>query len=307
LRIAVLGAGAMGSLFGGYLSRENEVHLIDVNSALVAAINQNGLKIREKDGSEGLYRLEATADSSSIGTVDLIIVFVKSMYTISALESNKRLIGPDTYVMTLQNGSGHEAKLLKYVARDHVVIGSTQHNSSIIDLGFVNHGGGGKTSIGLLDGGSQCLAGIAENFTKCGFDCNISDNVRKQIWNKLFLNTSASSLTAVFQQPLGFIIDNQYACSLMEKLALEAVQVANAQGLDFNYEEVLSGIKAVLTNAKGGYTSIYADLRDGRRTEVDTISGSVVEAAKEFGISVPYHETVIAIIHAMEAINNKKQ
>ena len=100
---------------------------------------------------------------------------------------------------------------------------------------------------------------------------------------------------------MGFILDDPYACFLMEKLAREAVAVANAEGsAQFDAETVVSDIKTVLANARGGYTSIYADLKNGARTEVDTISGSVVEAAKPLGVAVPYHEFVVALIHALE-------
>ena len=305
MNITILGAGAMGSLFSGYLSKGNNVSVIDVNGNTVKAINEEGVRIREKDGSVGTYHPASYTDSFSLGAQDLIIVFVKSMFTVSALEANKGLIGPDTYLMTLQNGAGHEAKLLKFADRKHVIIGSTQHNSSVIDPGFANHGGSGITSIGLLDGDSSSIGYIAKAFTECGFECVTEDNVQKQIWKKMFTNTAASSLTALFQVPLGFIHSNPDTDYLMRKLCGEAVEVANSLGLDFDLDEVVADVEKVLINAPEGYTSIYADIRDGRRSEVDTISGAVVEAAREQGIAVPYHDMVVHCIHALEARNSK--
>ena len=300
MRIAVLGAGAMGSLFGGYLSRGNDVTVIDLSKAIVDAINTNGVRIKEKDGTITVCKPKATTDASGIPKQDLIIVFVKSMYTISALETNRNLIDSDTYIMTLQNGAGHDSKLLKFADRLHVIIGSTQHNSSIIEPGFVNHGGSGFTSIGLLDGNSEMLSSIAHSFTACGLECKTENNVQKQIWKKLFTNTAASSLTGLFQVPLGFIHSDKNANWIMHQLCHEAVTVANKLGLDFKEEEVVSDVEQVLINAPNGYTSIYADIRDGRRSEVDTISGSVVEAAHDIGVSVPYHEMLVRCIHALE-------
>lgn len=299
MNIAILGAGAMGMLFGGYLSRENQVWLIDVDQRRVEEIQKAGVTVEEKDGEER-FTPQAVTDSRDLPVMDLVVVFVKAMYTENALETNRSLLGENTYLMTLQNGAGHENRLLKFADGEHVIIGSTQHNSSVAGSSKVRHGGGGKTSIGLVSGDSESIATIAETFTRCGFDCITSNQVQKQIWSKLFLNTSASSLTAVLQVPLGFILDNPYACSLMEQLAKEAVAVANANGLGFDEGEVIEGIKTVLDNGRGGYTSIYADIRDGRRTEVDTIAGSVVEAARERNIPVPCHETIVSLIHAME-------
>ncbi len=300
MKVAVLGAGAMGALFGGYLSRGNQVTVVDLSTPIVEAVNKCGVRIKEKDGSITVVRPKATTDASNLDKQDLVIVFVKSMYTISALETNRNLIGPETYLMTLQNGAGHESKLLKFADRKHVIIGSTQHNSSVIEPGFVNHGGSGMTSIGLLDGKSDVLSSIAQSFTACGLECRTENNVQKQIWKKMFTNTAASSLTALFQVPLGFIHSDKNANWIMRALSHEAVTVANALGLDFNEEKVIEDVETVLINAPNGYTSIYADIRDGRRTEVDTISGSVVEAAHDLGISVPYHEMVVKCIHAIE-------
>jgi 2-dehydropantoate 2-reductase len=305
VKIAVLGAGAMGSLFSGYLSRHNDVSVIDVNPAMVEAINKNGVRIREKDGSTTLGHPKAYVNSSELGAQDLVIVFVKAMFTISALEGNKNLIGPHTYLMTLQNGAGHESKLLKFADRQHVIIGSTQHNSSVLEPGYVNHGGSGVSSIGLLDGGCEAIKPISENLTACGFECHTEENVQKQVWKKMFTNTAASSLTGLFQVPLGFIHTDPNANFLMRQLCTEAVTVANSLGLGFNLDEVTHDVDAVCINAPQGYTSIYADIRDGHRSEVDTISGSVVEAAHDQGISVPYHEFVVKAIHALE--NKKKE
>ena len=300
MKITVLGAGAMGSLFSGYLSRKNDVTVVDVNETTINAINAEGVNIKEKDGSIVNCHPTAVKSSEGIGSQDLVIVFVKSMFTVAALEGNRNLIGPETYLMTLQNGAGHESKLLKFADRKHVIIGSTQHNSSVIQPGCIFHGGSGITSIGLLDGNSNVLKGIAQNMTDCGFECHTENNVQKQVWKKMFTNTAASSLTALFQVPLGFIHTDPNANWLMRQLCREAVEVANSLGLGFDLEEVTNDVEKVCINAPNGYTSIYADIRDGRRSEVDTISGSVVEAAHDQGISVPYHEMVVKCIHALE-------
>ena len=300
MRIAVLGAGAMGMLFGGYLSRRNEVWLVEVDPLRVEKINRDGVRVREKD-CDAEYRPTAVMDTKMIGAVDLVLVFVKAMYTESALSANRGLIGKDTYIMSLQNGAGHEAELLRFADRKHVIIGSTQHNSSVISNGYVQHGGVGMTSIGLLDGGSEVLSPIAETFTACGLNCVTSNEIKKQIWAKLFTNTAASALTAVLQAPLGYLVENEYAHELMRRLCREAVAVANAEGLArFDEAEAIAGVETVCRNAKNGYTSIYADIKEGRRTEVDTISGSIVAFAEKLKIAVPYHEMIVRLIHALE-------
>ena len=244
MKIAVLGAGAMGALFGGYLSKHNDVWLVDVDAQRVKAITEKGITVIEKQG-KSVYSPKAVTSTAGLDEMDLIIVFVKSMFTLDALRQNRHLIGKDTYIMTLQNGAGHETKLIQFTDTDHVLIGTTQHNSSIISDGHIHHGGGGKTTIGILGGNSARVQHIADTFSKCGFETRVSDDVKKQIWTKLFLNTAASSLTAILQVPLGFILDDPYARSLMELLAREAVTVANpAPKVGVKYESVLNWFPA---------------------------------------------------------------
>lgn len=303
MKIAILGAGAMGCLFGGYLSRHNEVWLIEIDEERAEAVNRDGVRIREADGEETFYP-KAVTRANGLGEMDLVIVFVKAMFSEAALKANRGLIGPDTYVMTLQNGAGHEQNLLKVADRAHVIIGTTKHNSSLIGPGYINHGGGGVSSIGLPDGGSGVLAPIAENFTCCGFDTIVSDCVKKTIWKKLFVNVSASVVTGILQTSLDFIGGSSHAWALTEQLAREAVRVANTDHMGFDEEEIVKEVRDLVDHAHNGYTSIYADLRDGVPTEVDTISGAVLSEAKRLGVPAPAHSFVVELVHALEDRTN---
>lgn len=299
MKIAILGAGAMGSLFGGYLSQQNQVWLIDIDRSKIDTIRAEGVTIREPDGDR-VFRPIAVSDATDLGRMDLVIIFVKAMASREALEKNRHLMGEKTYLMSLQNGSGHEEIMADFAPRERVIIGTTQHNSSLIMPGTVHHGGGGKTFIGLLEADITVLEPIANSFRKCGFDTAVSGDIKKQIWNKLFLNASASVLTAILQVKLGYVAENADAWILARRLIEEAVTVANADKQDFDAGQVITEVRGVLVNARDGYTSIYADIRNGIRTEVDTISGSIVRTAKRLGIAVPNHEFVVELIHALE-------
>ncbi len=300
MKIAVLGSGAMGGLFSAYLSRKNEVTVVDVNTALVDKVNAEGLEVQEPDGSANRFYPHATTDTSGMAPVDLVIVFVKAMFSESALTNNKGIIGPDTFLLTLQNGSGHEDTLGKFVDSEHIIIGTTQHNASVVSLGVTKHGGSGMTHLGCVTGSANRLQKFADIFTACGLQADVSDGVQKMIWNKMFTNVSASALTAVLQVPLGYISRNEYAWAMCRELIREAVDAAAGIGLDFDYEEKVAEVKAVCDNSPDGLTSIYADLHNGRRSEVDTISGSVVRAGIKGGVPTPRHAFLVQMIHAME-------
>lgn len=300
MRIAVLGGGAMGALYGGYLSRKNDVTIVDVNPALIDKVQKDGLVIAEPDGSSAVYHPAITGDTAGMQPVDLMIVFVKAMFSQGALEKNRGLIGPDTYLMTLQNGSGHEDVLKLFVDDAHVIIGTTQHNSAVTGTGEIRHGGSGMTHLGNLTGNVKSLEPIAQVFTESGLDADCVENVQKLIWQKMFTNVSASVLTGVLQVPLGYIAQNAQAWAICETLIREAVAVAAGEGLEFDAEQKIAEVRAVCEKSPNGLTSIYADLKNGRRSEVDTISGSVVRASERNGVPAPTHRAMVQLVHALE-------
>ncbi len=306
MNIAVLGAGAMGSIYGGHLSLHNEVAMIDKKQELVEKINADGLKILEND-EDTMYYPKAMLDSKDLGEVDLVILFVKSLFSKVALEENRHIIGEHTYLMTLQNGAGHEDILSEFAPKERIIIGTTEDNGAVLDNAYVRRGGKGKTNIGMLvPDTDKMLQRVKESFDSCGFDTHIYDNIQQLIWDKLFTNVSLSAITGVLQVPIGFIAADEYAWSMTVTLIKEALAVAKAMGLAFNEQEVIEKVRAISINSPEGKTSIYADLKAGRRTEVNTISGAVVRAAEKTGVDVPTHRMVVNMVHAMEN-RDKKQ
>ena len=302
MHIAVLGAGAMGSLFGGYLSRKNDVLLIDVSQPVVDAINSKKLQITEPDGSSAGYAVHAVTNVHAANgfKADLVIVFVKAMYSRDALQSIAPIMDAGTCLMSLQNGVGHEDLLLEFADKDHVLIGTTQHNCAVLAPGSVRHGGSGATHLARVSGSVEGLSTLAENFTACGLQADCSANYKQLVWEKLLTNVSASALTGALQVPLGFIVSDSHAWILCQELVREAVSVAKADGAVFDVVAETEKVRQVCVKSPEGITSICADIKAGRRTEVDTISGGVVKKAKRLGISAPYHEMMVELIHSLE-------
>ena len=300
MRITVIGAGAMGSIYGGRLSQHNEVILVDTNEKVVDQICKNGLKIDE-NGTTDCYHPAALCDTSNEKPADLVILFVKALFSRSALENNRSLIGPDTRLMTLQNGAGHEDLLKEFVNEDRVIIGTTEDNGAVLDFGHVRRGGTGVTNVGMLTEDKDGFLGrLKETFDSCGFEVRIHENIQYLIWDKLFTNVSLSALTGILQVDMGYIAADEYTWKLCRQLIHETILTAAAAGLEIDEETVAAAVKKTSLNNPSGCTSIRADLRDGRRTEVDTISGAVVRAAKKYNVEVLGHEFVVNLVHAME-------
>ena len=300
MKITVIGAGAMGSVYGGHLSKKHQVYLVDTNPDIVTQINREGLKIDE-DGVTNTYHPTAVAGTEGLGEMDLVILFVKSIYSRAALAGNQGVIGEKTRLLTLQNGAGHEDILKEFVPEDRVIIGTTEDNGAVLAPGHVRRGGVGNTNVGMLtEDREEFLPQLKEAFDSCGFQVKIHENSQYLIWDKLFTNVSLSAVTGILQVDMGFIAENEYAWKLTKTLIHEAIAVAGALGLSFDEEAVTERVRQTAIGNPAGCTSIRADLRDGRRTEVNTISGSVVTAAGRCGVSVPSHEFVVNMVHAME-------
>ena len=300
MRIAVIGAGAMGSIYGGRLSLHNEVYLVDTNQAIVDHINNEGLKIQE-NGGDVIYHPVAVTSTEGVEPADLVILFVKALFSRAALSANSGIIGENTYLMTLQNGSGHEDILSEFVPEDRIIIGTTEDNGAVLAPGYVRRGGAGNTNIGMLTGDTRgFLPILKEVLDSCGFQGHIHDNIQQLIWNKLFTNVSLSALTGVLQVPMGFIAKNEHAWNLAGRLIHEAVEVAHGMGLEADEAAIAEKVRQTSLSSPEGITSICADLRDGRKTEVDTISGSVVRASRKCGVPAPSHEMIVGLVHALE-------
>lgn len=300
MRIAVIGAGAMGSIYGGHLSLHHDVFLIDTNQAVVDQINREGLKVQE-NGEDMIYRPTALTSTEGQEPMDLVILFVKALFSKAALLGNQGIIGPNTYLMTLQNGSGHEDLLGEFAPQNHIIIGTTEDNGAVLAPGHVRRGGTGKTNIGMLVKDTEgFLPKLKETLDSCGFTAYIHENIQQLIWDKLFTNVSLSAVTGILQVDMGYIAANEYAWKMTVKLIHEAVQTAKALGLACDEEAIVEKVRKTSEDSPNGRTSICADLGAGRRTEVDTISGAVVRAAAKCGVEVPTHEFVVNMVHAME-------
>lgn len=301
MKIAVIGPGAMGLLYGAKLSRCAQVVLVGNNEAHVRQINENGIVLK-RDGAESVYHVPAVLSGQAQETADLVILFTKAYLTGEALAQNGALIGPDTALLTLQNGAGHEAVLERFADAKRILLGTTAQGSYRENAHTIVNSGLGETAIGAIDSGFTGIAEIAAVFEQAGFPCKISDNIRRMVWNKLMINASSSVLSGVLGVNQGYIAGNESAWEICKKLIGEICAAAAGEGYPFDAAEQTERIRSHLNNAPDGYTSIYADLKNGRKTEVDFISGAVVRAAKEQGREAPTQQLMVQMVHAMEGI-----
>ena len=287
----------MGVLYASMLSSFSPVTVFSRNAERTEKRNVNGIRVISREG-EIICRPFFSSDKSAISSSDLVILFVKSTATVGVIDEYKEYIPEDAYIMTLQNGAGHLEELRRYFPEERIIIGVTEHNASVIDDCTINHGGCGKTVI------STSPEWVKDAFSSAGIETEVSDCVMRDIWRKLLTNASLSTATALLMCSIDSLGRSSGAFSIVEKLLEEAVMVAAGDGYRFSYDEVRRELYEKTRTSHNAYTSIYSDLKNGRKTEVDYISGYVTARAEVLGLDVPYQRAAVDMIHAKEEISS---
>lgn len=301
MKIAIIGSGAMGCLYGAHLSKNHDIYMIDAQEAQVNAIQESGITIEQMNGQTAVFpNINAFVSGSCHHKVDMIILFVKSTYTDLALEQNKALFNDSTVVVTLQNGAGNDRKIEKYASQKNIIIGTSKHNAVNLGNGKIKHPAAGVTTIGSNHGANSVVDIVADVFREANLEVEVADDIQRIIWSKLLVNLSVNTFTAITQTPIGYMIKNQYAWDFAKRLVYEAIEVAEADGTYFDRREALNMVKSVCETAGDGYSSMYQDRKNHVKMEIDAINGAIVEQAKLYGVPTPYNTLIVDLIHAIE-------
>ena len=305
IKVAVLGAGAMGCLFGGLLAEKGlNVVLIDVWKDHVDAINKNGLKM-DGQGGDRFIKIKATIDPKSLGTVDVIIIMCKATALEQALSNAKNIIGDKTVLMSFQNGIGHEAIMQKIAGKDKVLGGTTTQASNILGPGNIKNHASLPSWIGEYEGGmSDRVKDLAETFTAHGLETIASDNVKKKKWMKLFALTAIGPLSAIFDMHHTELYitnkESKLARELGKQIILETRKVAQADGVEVSEDECLEMFLKIVDSNQTNKSSMAFDIQYKRKSEIDFINGSVSKTGKKHGVLTPLNDMLYKIIKVKE-------
>lgn len=305
MKIVMLGAGALGSTIGGTLAMGgNDVHFIDMWQEHVDLINKDGLHMtNEKE--DWYVRVDARTTADTIGEADLVIVLVKSFATKQAVEQLKQtnVIGKNTLVMSLQNGLGNEETIASVIGSENVISGKTYVGGRLIQAGYISAGVQGKwTYIGELNGEiTDRIQTVCNVFNDAGLLCEVSDNIKGLIWDKLLINVAAGALCGITRLPYGPLYEEDYIKDVAVAAIQEGIQVAKAAGVVLKSEDPQYPWVAASEGLPGTFkTSILQSLELKRPTEIDFINGSIVEWGKKYGIETPVNQTLVACVKGIE-------
>ena len=302
MKVAIVGAGAMGSLFGSLLAEAgHNVWLFDVWQEHIEAVNQNGMTV-DFDGKTRNIELQAASDPGKIGESELVLIFVKSTQTKAAAQTAARLAGPDGLVMTLQNGMGNAEAIAQTISSDRILVGTTAHGSTMLKAGSIRHAGAGPTTVGMWsqgESGFKKAQQIADQFTQTGIQTAAVKDVRPVLWDKLLVNIGINAITALTGIKNGQILDLELTKNLSREAVKEAASVAQAQDINIRNDAVDHVFQVAAATATNR-SSMGQDVDQCRPTEIDAINGFVVREAERLGIAAPVNRTLTALVQTLE-------
>ena len=301
--ITIVGAGAMGSFFGGLLAESgNDVTLIDVNDAHIGAISANGLRLETENGDRQVRSLRVCRPEGASDLPQLLVVFTKTLHTAAALSGVRHLIGPDVHVLSLQNGLGNVEKITEFVSPERILIGVTTWPADMVAPGHVHSHGKGVVRLMAADGVSRPIVSqVTETLSDAGLACTSDSTVWAAIWEKVAFNAALNSICAVSGctvDQLGLVPDGK---RLADEVVVEVLSVAQRLGIEVNVAKCKATVAGAIAQHKGHKPSMLQDVLAGRRTEIEAINGAAVAAAERVNLKLPTTETLLSLVRLAEA------
>jgi 2-dehydropantoate 2-reductase len=294
MKIAVMGAGAVGCYYGGMLARAgNDVVLIG-RLLHVEAVERQGLRLETKTFDERI-RVSASTEASAVRGAQLVLFCVKSNDTASGAAAIKSHLAADALVLSLQNGV-ENAEQLRTLLPQQVAAAVVHVGTEMAGPGHVRHHGRGE----LVIQPSKASADVARALIAAGVPTDISDNVRGALWAKLITNCAYNALSAITQLPYGRLVKGGGVTVVLRDLVAECVAVAKADGVTLP-GDVNAAVRKIAETVPGQYASTAQDLARGKRSEIDHLNGFIVRRGEALGVATPANRLLHAIVKLIES------
>lgn len=312
LKLVVVGAGAMGSLFGGLLAEKGmHVTLLDPWQEHIDAVKENGLRMTGH-GGERTIRLNATSDPQELCAADLVFFQCKAIFNQDAAKGVKHLFTAKTQTIAIsfQNGIGNEEELAEYLGAGRVLGGLTAQGANIETPGVVRNHTELPTYIGEMNrGATPRVRHWAQLLSEHGLPTHISNDIRAAMWRKLFANIGISSISAIPNLTIGQLYGNQSTRDISYSAISEAMEVAKAEGYKFTTAQAREMFNSITDPKKGtpsNKSSLCFDMLSKRRSEIDYINGAIVKMGKKHHIKTPVNSTLVGLVKGIESRYGRK-
>jgi 2-dehydropantoate 2-reductase len=307
MRIGIVGAGSMGAVIGGlFFEAGLDPVLIERVPEGVAKIKTDGLWLEGVSG-ERLLRPRIVFDPSEAGSLDLVLVMVKSYDTKSAVDTIRAVLADAGVILTLQNGVGNY-EILNEAFPGRVLLGTTTVGAMTLGPGRFRHTGFGQTHFGEADGSirdrTKAVAAVLEKWN--GGPVHLVDNAVGCVWSKLIINAAINAPVTLLRVRNGDLPSSQSGRDLIHQVVKECLEIVNAAGIKLIFEDPEATILAVCEATAANVNSMLQDFFAGRRTEIDFINGAIAREGERLGISTPVNNTLALLIKSLEGTASQR-
>jgi 2-dehydropantoate 2-reductase len=309
MKIAILGVGAMGSVYAALLaSGGHEVWAVDVWREHIEAIRKNGLRVEGASGDRTV-RINATTDPADVKDADLVIIATKADGVTAAARAALGMAKPDAPILTIQNGLGSADEVAAIVGSKRIMIGVVGgFGASIKAPGHAHHNGMEFVRLGEMDGGlTPRLETVAEIWRSGSFKVLTFADIHKMVWEKLICNCTYSGTCALTGLRVGEVMANPAAWSVAAACASEAFHVARAKGISLDFDDPIAYVRAFGQKIPNARPSMLLDHMAGKRAEVDNINGAIPREGAKVGVATPVNSVVVALLKAKESAFSKEK
>jgi 2-dehydropantoate 2-reductase len=298
MNIIIFGAGAIGSLFGALLSKNNDIILYG-KKPHIDIIKRKGLRIIGKTTFH--KKLQANSNINNIKMkADLIILSVKSYDTNNALKQIKKIADNNTIILSIQNGLDNIEKIKKIINHKQIICGITNQGSYFAKPGLINHTGLGPTFLGELEENySTRIKQIIQLFNKSGIYTKYTNDILKEIWIKAIINSSINPLTTIFRCKNGYLIKNPILLKLVKLICNESSNIAIGEGFNLNSDNIFQRTLNIIKNTSDNYSSMLQGYIKNKKTEIESINGKFISVGEKRDIDCNINQLLMKIIHSI--------
>ncbi|MDM0089929.1 MULTISPECIES: 2-dehydropantoate 2-reductase [unclassified Variovorax] len=298
MRVAVMGAGAVGCYYGAMLARAGHAVVLIGRPSHVEAVRARGLRLQTHAFDEQV-KLEASTDANAVQGADLVLFCVKSTDSEAAAAQIAPHLAPDALVLTLQNGVDNDERVRAVLPSHEVAAAVVYVATEMAGPGHVKHHGRGE----LVIAPARRSAEVAGQLIAAGVPTQISDNVRGALWAKLILNCAYNALSAITQLPYGLLAQGAGVTEVLRDVVAECLAVAKAEGIAVP-GDTAAAVRAIAQTMPSQYSSTAQDLARGKLSEIDHLNGLVVRRGEALGVPTPANRVLFVLVKLLEG---KKQ
>ena len=303
-RIAIVGAGAMGSVYAGLFAEAGyQTSVVDLWQEHITAIGKTGLHLEGASGDRVIEGIAAVYQIADLGPIDLYVIATKANGVGGAAAEIAKVMQPGSLVLTIQNGLGAGERIAQYMPTDNVLLGVAEgFGASIKGPGHIHHNAMRQIRIGEMNGGmTDRLVWVESLWQAAGFKATAFADIHQLVWEKFICNVMCSAPSVAFDCTIGELFSHEDRRIVALGCMLEAYEIGLTKNIAFSFDDAVAyGVKFA-ADMPDASPSMRLDHLAGKRSEIDAINGMVPVLGREMGVKTPYNDTLVALVRAREA------